>query len=159
MIKFLLPLISLLAGCSTFETGNSEPKEMIYPIGMNYETQTTEAKPLPHFVKTAEVPQAHVSAKNQDIAWVEEQQPYHLTIMVASDTKPLAVSNALMEAPKDQHGAVLKYEKNGQIYYSGVYGSFLNTENAKNALEQLPQDLKVNAKIMPWSAMQQLHFI
>jgi septal ring-binding cell division protein DamX len=158
-IKILFPCVSLLAGCSSLEMSNPEPREMIYPIDMNYEAQTSEAKPLPHFVKTSEVPQAHVSAKNNDISWVEEQQPNHLTIMLASDTKPLAVSHALMDAPKDQRGAVIKYEKNGQIYYSGVYGSFLNPENAQNALEQLPQSLRVNAKIMPWSSMQQLHFI
>ena len=154
-LKLLLPLVAFLSACSSMDMPPPESStEWIYPI-----ENPTEAKPLPHFVKTAEAPQAHVSAKSIDIAWVEQQPSDHLTIMLASDTKPLSVSTALLDAPKDQHGAVLKYEKNGQIYYSGVYGSFLNQENAQAAMEQLPEQLKNNARIVHWANMQNLNFI
>ena len=153
-IKFLIPLVSLISACTSMDMPPPPSTEMIYPI---YTPE--EAKPLPHFVKTSEVPQAHVSAKNQDIAWVEDQPANHLTIMLASDTKPLPVSTALLDAPKAQHGAVLKYEKNGQVYYSGVYGSFMDQENAKAAIEQLPEHLKNNARVVEWAQMQHLNFI
>ena len=46
----------------------------------------------------------------------------------------MVVSQALMEIPKNQRSAALKYEKNGQVYYTGVYGNFSDSAKAQETL-------------------------
>jgi septal ring-binding cell division protein DamX len=164
-IVLILPVFSLVTACSSMQMPNSDTKEWIYPVNTPYDQEMysnntiekTEAKPLPKFVKTAEVPQQQVSAKNVDMAWVEQQNPNAMTIVIASDSKPMSVGMALTETPKDQRSAALKYEKNGQPYYTGVYGSYPDRQSAELALEKLPEKLRSNARIESWSNMQSLH--
>ncbi len=160
---FILPALSVLAACSTVNVPNSETKEWIYPVKSPYdeelsETYHSEPKALPKFVKTAEVPQTQVSAKNVDVSWVKQQNPKGTTILIASDDQPLPVSMSLMDTPKDQRSAALKYDQNGKPHYSGVYGSYTDKESAELALNKLPENLKSNAKVVNWSDMQQLHY-
>ncbi len=161
-----MPLIGVLSACSTVTVPNAETKEYIYPVNSPYDREMlprpstedyTESKPLPTFVKTAEVPQRQVSAKNVDVNWVQQQNPNALTILVASEEQALPVGMALTQTPKDQRTAALKYEKNGRMQYSGVYGSYLDNETAQQAMEKLPDDLKNKAKIVTWSEMQRLN--
>ncbi len=160
---FILPALSVLAACSTVNVPNAETKEWIYPVKSSYdqelsETYHSEPKALPKFVKTAEVPQTQVSAKNVDVSWVKQQNPKGTTILIASDDQPLPVSMSLMDTPKDQRSAALKYDQNGKPHYSGVYGSYTDKESAELALNKLPENLKSNAKVVNWSDMQQLHY-
>jgi septal ring-binding cell division protein DamX len=165
-IVFILPVFSLVTACSSMEMPNADTKEWIYPVNSPYDNEfisndkaveKTETRPLPKFVKTAEVPQQQVSAKNVDISWVEQQNPNAMTIVVASDSKPMPVGMALTETPKDQRSAALKYEKNGQVQYTGVYGTYSDRESAELALQKLPEKLRSNARIENWSNMQNLH--
>ena len=159
----ILPALSILAACTSVNVPNSETKEWIYPVKSPYdqelyETYHSEAKELPKFVKTAEVPQPQVSAKNVDVAWVKQQNPTGTTILIASNEQPLPVSMSLMDTPKDQRSAALKYDQNGTPHYSGIYGSYTDKESAELALNKLPDNLKSNAKVVNWSDMQQLHY-
>jgi septal ring-binding cell division protein DamX len=165
-IFFLFPAISFLSACQSMMNSGQDTKEWVYPIVTPYDENSylnhggeTEAKPLPKFVKTSEVPQAQVSAKNVDVSWVEQQNPSNTTILLTSDNKPLPVSMALMQAPKDERSAALKYEKNGQIYYSGVYGNYNDQASAEQALQKLPENLRKNARIVNWTAVQHLNYI
>jgi len=165
-IVLILPVFSLVTACSSMEMPNADTKEWIYPVNTPYDNEMyskqntvekTELRPLPKFVKTAEAPQQQVSAKNVDTAWVEQQNPNAMTIVVASDSKPMSVGMALTETPKDQRSAALKYEKNGQILYTGVYGTYSDRESAELAMQKLPEKLRNNARIESWSNMQNLH--
>jgi septal ring-binding cell division protein DamX len=164
-IFFIVPFISFLSACQSLTGSGSDTREMVYPVITPYDENSylnhepVEAKPLPKFVKTAEVPQTQVSAKNVDVGWVQQQNPGSSTILIGSDSKPLPVSMALMQAPKDQRSAALKYEKNGQIYYSGVYGTYNDQNSAEQALQKLPENLRKTAKIVNWDAVQQLNYL
>lgn len=164
-IVLILPCICILSACSTLTEPNAPTKEYIYPVNNPYEREMlatpneeyTESKPLPTFVKTAEVPQRQVSAKNVDVAWVQQQNPGALTILVATEDQPLPVGMALTQTPKDQRSAALRYERNGHMQYSGVYGSYADQETAEQAMQKLPDELKNKAKIVSFSQMQGLN--
>jgi septal ring-binding cell division protein DamX len=140
--------------------------EMIYPIEgpsdyreQNYpDIRYSEPHPLPSFVKTAEAPQAQMSAKHIDLAWVNQQEPNDLTILVKSDQNPLNVSQSLINIPKDKRTAAIKYQSNGQAQYAGVYGSYSDPSEAQQALEKLPQNLRTEAKVVNWHQIQGLNY-
>lgn len=169
-IKFIgvIATAALLNACG-ISVPSSETKEWVYPVNNPYDNDNigfyeasqskTEVQPLPKFVKTAETPQIQASAKSIDVAWVKEQNPDAYTIILASGEKPLAVSQALMAAPKTEHAAALKYEQRGHIYYTGLYGSFNNNENAQNQLGNLPATLQSNAKVVQWKNIQGLNYL
>lgn len=164
-IVLILPVIGVLSACSTVTVPNAETKEYIYPVNSPYDREMlakpvneyTESKPLPTFVKTAEVPQRQVSAKNIDVTWVQQQNPGALTILVATEEQALPVGMALTQTPKDQRSAALRYERNGRMQYSGVYGSYSDKEAAEQAIQNLPESLKNNARVVSWSEMQKLN--
>ena len=164
----LITSATLLSACG-INVPSSETKEWVYPVNNPYDNDSTgfynvsqtktEVEPLPKFVKTAEVPQIQESAKSIDLAWVQKQNPEAYTIILASGEKPLAISQALMEAPKTEHAAALKYEQRGQIYYTGLYGSFDDNANAQNQLNKLPENLHSSAKIVQWKNIQGLNYL
>ena len=155
----LLHIIGLLNGCS-WNMPNAQTREMIYPINNPYADETfesyEEAKPLPTFVKTAEVPQTHASAKSLDNQWIHQQNPQEYTILLATKDQPLAMSQALMEAPKNQRSAAIKYERYGKIYYTGVWGNYSNAEQAQQSLENLPGNVREQAQVVQWNKVQSL---
>jgi septal ring-binding cell division protein DamX len=161
-ISLIATFIGFLNACS-WDMPNSPTREMVYPIDNPYGYEDNQinqdAQPLPKFVKTAEVPQMQVSAKNMDVDWVRKQNPSQYTIMIASNDKPLAVSQALMEIPKNQRSAALKYERNGQVYYTGVYGNFSDSTQAQEALSTLPENVRREANVVEWSRVQYLNYL
>ena len=160
--SFIAIMISFLNACS-WDMPDSPTKEMVYPIDNPYQYDEVlmhqEATPLPTFVKTAEVPQTQVSAKNVDIEWIRKQNPSNYTIMIASNDKPLIISNALMEVPKNQRSAAVKYERNGKTYYTGVYGNYMDEAAAKESLSQLPSDVRQEASVIRWGQVQNLNYL
>lgn len=155
----LLPIISLLNACS-WNTPTANTREMIYPINNPYPEEDMnsyqEARPLPKFVKTAEVPQTHISAKNIDNQWITAQNPESYTIMLIAKEQPLVISQELMEIPKNQRSAAVKYERFGKVYYTGVYGNFNDAQQAQQSLESLPSNLREQAQVVQWNKVQNL---
>ena len=97
----LLGLMMILLNACTWNTPDASTREMVYPINNPYESQAwteepKEAAPLPKFVKTAEVPQVQMSAKNLDLEWVRQQNPKDYTIMLAANPQPLLISQRYM---------------------------------------------------------------
>lgn len=95
-----------------------------------------------------------MSAKDRDKAWVSSQSPQGYTIEVADDEKPSAVAGKLYQLPKQNRMAEIKYQRNGKAYYKGVYGSYGSEEEAKKALESLPDNVKHQAGIKNWGSVQ-----
>jgi septal ring-binding cell division protein DamX len=161
-LSLLATFMVFLNACS-WNTPNSPTREMVYPIDnpYGYEDSNTQqdAQALPKFVKTAERPQMQVSAKNMDVEWVRKQNPSEYTIMISSNDKPLVVSQALMEIPKNQRSAALKYEKNGQVYYTGVYGNFSDSAKAQETLNSLPENVRHEANVVEWNRVQYLNYL
>lgn len=159
----IIPSCLLFSACSQINYPRNDNPDWIYPVSNPYDPDFTEqpkeSRPLPKFVKTAEVPQAQVSAKNADLGWIYQQDPQNYTIVVASDNKPLQVSKSLMQTPKTQRSAAFKYQQNGELYYSGVYGSYTQQADAQMALQQLTPELQSQAKIVKWSDVQSLNHL
>lgn len=160
---FLIPTCLLFSACSQMNYPRSENPDWVYPVSSPYDNEnietSKEAKPLPKFVKTSEAPQPQVSAKNADFGWIQQQNPQGYTIVVASDSKPLQVSQALMQTPKTQRSAAFKYLTNGQLYYSGVYGNYNQQADAEQAVQQLPANLQSQARVVKWSEIQSLNHL
>ena len=164
----LLSSAALLSACG-MNVGTSETKEWVYPVNNPYDDDhvgfyearqsSSDVQALPTFIKTAETPQIQASAKNLDLAWVQQQPPAAYTIILASGDQPLAISQSLMAAPKTAHLAAVKYEQRGHLYYTGLYGSYHDESDAQKQLSLLPENLKSVAKIEQWKNIQGLHYL
>lgn len=159
---FLSTTLIFLSACSTISKNTPTVHEMVYPVGSNYEEHDdknydmTYSKPLPKFVRTAEVPQNQMSAKHSDEAWISLQEPSHSTILIKNDANPLKVSQSLMNLPKNERTAVVKYQYQGQAHYVSLYGSYADSLTASQALASLPAETQSEAKVINWSQIQDL---
>ncbi len=99
--------------------------------------------------------QSPTSPKDLDRAWVNKQNPQSYTIEIADDEKPARVAGALQKAPKSEHMAELKYQRDGKDYYKGLYGTYATPEAAQQALSALPDDVKQGAGVKTWGSVQQ----
>lgn len=93
-------------------------------------------------------------AKDRDVSWINNQNPQGYTIQLADDEKASYVANKINQAPKNEHTAEIKYQQGGKNYYKGLYGSYNSQQEAKSALESLPNEVKQGAGIQQWNAVQ-----
>jgi hypothetical protein len=113
--------------------------------------------------KPVHVPQSYhvgnynspVSHKKRDRSWVNRQNPNSYTIKVAEDQKPANVAKKLHGVPRDQRAAQIRTQRNGKPSYTGVYGTYNSVESAQQALNNLPRNVKKNAKVKNWRDVQQ----
>ena len=96
-------------------------------------------------------PQSH---KSRDKQWVKKQNPNSYTIEVSNGKKPATVAKTLNKAPKDNRRAQIKYKKNGNTYYKGVYGSYNSKQDALRAMNKLPADVRAKAGVRKWGKVQ-----
>lgn len=144
-------------GYDSYQTHTNQ-NSMLYPEG--YDTQVT-AVDVPE-KQSVVVPETyHVSAyhsptpsKDVDRGWIDSQNPQGYTIELADGDKPSQVSGALSKAPKRERMAEVKYQHEGKTYYKGLYGSYSNYDEAQNALNALPDDVKSGAGIKAWGNVQ-----
>ncbi|KTD07024.1 hypothetical protein SAMN02746073_0067 [Legionella jamestowniensis DSM 19215] len=95
------------------------------------------------------------SHKDVDSNWVNNQNPQGYTIEIA-EGKASQVAGKLYKVPKNDRTAQIKaYSGSGGAYYKGVYGSYHSYEEAQQALNRLPQEIKQGANIKNWGAIQQ----
>jgi hypothetical protein len=94
------------------------------------------------------------SHKDMDKSWVQGQNPQQYTIEVADDEKAARVASKLYRLPKTDRSAELKYQKEGKVFYKGVYGTYNSKEEAEKALNNLPTDLKEKAGVREWGSVQ-----
>lgn len=109
------------------------------------------AVPASYYLATG-VPQSH---QNADKNWIDQQNASGYTIELDNNERASVVAKTLQEAPKNERMAQIQYDKNGKPMYLGVYGSFLNKEAAKAALEKLPPEMREKAKIKSWNNVQE----
>ncbi len=94
------------------------------------------------------------SHKSRDQSWANKQRANNYTIQLDSSGKASKVAKTLVNAPKNQRSAQIKYQRNGQAYYKGVYGSYKTRHDANNAYQKLPAHLKNKAGIKQWHQLQ-----
>ncbi len=99
--------------------------------------------------------QSPTPPKDLDRAWVNGQNSQDYTIELADDEKAARVANALQKAPKSEHMAEVKYQRDGKAYYKGLYGSYPSAEAAQQALSALPADIKQGAAVKTWGRVQE----
>jgi septal ring-binding cell division protein DamX len=102
----------------------------------------------------SQTPRSPVLSRDSDKSWVESQNPQGYTIEIADDEKPAYVANQLHNAPKKERMAEIKYQKAGKPHYKGLYGSYNNPEDAKNAMNALPPEIKSGAGVKDWKSVQ-----
>ncbi|MCC5791531.1 MAG: SPOR domain-containing protein [Legionellaceae bacterium] len=119
----------------------------------NMEEQRSSRVSVPdsYHVGSRHSPERHQSRDN---SWIRSQNPQGYTIQLAEGAKASAVAAALTRAPKRDRMATLKSFENGQVYFRGLYGSYHRYDEAKQALEALPEDLRGQAQIKKWSSVQ-----
>jgi hypothetical protein len=96
-----------------------------------------------------------VSFKDRDRFWVSNQNPQSYTIKVADDESAAVVAQRLSKVPSTDRRAEVKFTRNGKEYYEGVYGNYDSQQEAQQALENLPPDIKQGAQIQHWGAIQE----
>ncbi|MDP1602596.1 MAG: SPOR domain-containing protein [Legionella sp.] len=94
------------------------------------------------------------AAKDRDRRWVSSQNPQGYTIEIADDEKASQVAKKLYQIPKKEPMAEIKYQRDGKAYYKGLYGTYVNPEEAQKALNSLPDDVKQGAGIRNWGNLQ-----
>lgn len=98
--------------------------------------------------------QRPVPVAHGDKDWVMTQAPNHYTIQMAKSDKPQSVAKALFTAPKRARMAQVQTHQWGGQVYQGLYGSYANQDAAEQALQNLPENLRQQAKVVPWSSVQ-----
>lgn len=129
----------------------------LYPDGYDTlaYTQATPGKGKKEVV----VPQSYhlglsntpTTSKDEDRQWIDSQNPEGYTIEISQDKKASQVANTLSKTPKTERSAEVR-SQNGT--YLGVYGSFSSKEAAEQQLNGLPEDIKNQAHIKNWQAIQ-----
>ncbi len=133
----------------------------LYPEGYDntvvYSETSFETKPAVMVPDSYHIgaTQSPIASKDLDKTWVSSQNPKNYTIQIADDEKAARVAGTLQKAPKNEHMAEVKYQRNGKAYYKGLYGSYPTSEDANKALNALPADVKQGAGIQTWESVQQ----
>jgi hypothetical protein len=159
-------ILSILLGCVNREGAGYQPyyayhseDSIIYSSnygGTDYgaysgEAASTVIAPDTYHLGSYRAP---VRAKESDKSWVSSQNPQNYTIELADDANASYVAKRLSQAPLRNRRAELKYNKEGQSYYKGVYGSYSSAEEAQKALEELPAEIKQGASVQQWNRVQ-----
>ena len=79
--------------------------------------------------------------------WVATQNPKYYTLQLASSTNQQLIDKYYRENALEGHAGYYRSKREGEEWYALVYGAYPSVQDAKDAIETLPQDLK---KWSPW---------
>lgn len=116
-----------------------------------YESDAPAAAKSPDYNNAVTTP---VVKRQSDMEWVNSQHPGSYTIEVATDPKRSKVAYTVFKSPKAQRTAQFGYKNNDQKVYTGVYGTYKTKEEAQQALDALPSDVKQSATVQQWQNVQ-----
>jgi septal ring-binding cell division protein DamX len=91
------------------------------------------------------------TAKDEDAQWVANKQPDDYTIQIKKDSKASQVANTLQKMPKNERSVEIRSHSGT---YLGLHGNYSNREAAEAQLNNLPPDVKAQAKIKKWDSVQ-----
>ena len=87
------------------------------------------------------------SKLDDPVEWVEEQNPRHYTLQVASSRNIDKIQGYYAEFGLRGKAGYYKSIRDGESWYNLVYGSYNSVSEAQAALNNLPQELR---KWSPW---------
>ena len=156
--------ISSLCACATYNPGgyttslpsSTDHGTELYPEGYENTGSSSDyhqqvSVPDSYHVSTYHPPE---KSKNVDEQWVAGQNATGYTIEVADGDKASSVANTLLQAPKNERKAEVKYQQGDKTLYKGVYGTYPTAEAAQQALQTLPTDLQQKASVKSWGTIQ-----
>lgn len=79
--------------------------------------------------------------------WVATQNPKYYTLQLASSTNQQLIDKYYRENELEGHAGYYRSKREGEEWFALVYGAYPSVQDAKDAIETLPQDLK---KWSPW---------
>jgi septal ring-binding cell division protein DamX len=79
--------------------------------------------------------------------WVASQDPGYYTLQLASSTNRQLIAKYYEDNQLDGHAGYYRSKREGEEWYALVYGSYPSVQDAKDAIDSLPADLK---KWSPW---------
>jgi len=79
--------------------------------------------------------------------WVASQDPNYYTLQLASSTNQQLIEKYYNENNLDGRAGYYRSKREGEEWYALVYGAYPSVQDAKDAIETLPDDLK---KWSPW---------
>ena len=89
--------------------------------------------------------------KDEDKRWVDNQNPSNYTIEVQKGAKPAAIAKTLQQMPKSGRSVEVRSQTGS---YIGLHGNYSNREAAEEQLNNLPAEVKSQATIKKWGAVQ-----
>lgn len=79
--------------------------------------------------------------------WVASQEPAYYTLQLASSTNKQLIAKYYAENNLDGKAGYYRSRREGEEWYALVYGAYPSVQDAKEAIDTLPDDLK---KWSPW---------
>lgn len=79
--------------------------------------------------------------------WVAIQKPSYYTLQLASSTKQALIEKYYTENNLQGKAGYYRSKRSGEDWYALVYGAYPTVQDAKSAIDSLPEDLK---KWSPW---------
>lgn len=79
--------------------------------------------------------------------WVASQEPAYYTLQLASSTNKQLIAKYYAENNLDGKAGYYRSKREGEEWYALVYGAYPSVQDAKDAIDTLPNDLK---KWSPW---------
>lgn len=90
---------------------------------------------------------AHVSVTMGPQEWVAAQNPNYYTLQLASSTNQALIQKYYSENELTGKAGYYRSRRAGEDWYALVFGAYPTVQDAKDAIDQLPADLK---KWSPW---------
>ena len=102
-----------------------------------------------HFQPDAIKPGSHTRAmlSQSPDDWIREQEPRNYTLQLASSTNPRLIQKYYRENKLEGGGGYYRNYRQGKNWYALVYGSYSSINEAKQAVDSLPVELR---KWSPW---------
>jgi septal ring-binding cell division protein DamX len=101
----------------------------------------------PGAIKPAEAPQVNTSVELDPKDWVHAQDPRYYTLQLASSTNERLIQKYFRENQLAGQAGYYRSRRSGEDWYALVYGAYPTVNDAKEAIKQLPEDLR---KWSPW---------
>lgn len=89
----------------------------------------------------------HVSVTMGPQEWVAAQNPNYYTLQLASSTNQALIQKYYSENDLTGKAGYYRSRRAGEDWYALVYGAYPSVQDAKEAIDNLPEDLK---KWSPW---------
>ncbi len=93
------------------------------------------------------IPKSNTEVETEADSWISVQPPNNYTVQLTSLKSEAAAKNFLSNNPLDLTTKLLPYSVQGETRYGIIYGSFPTYAEAKEALNNLPDNL---LKSSPW---------